>query len=100
MSAVVKPSTVAFDAALICAVVGLDRDGHDHGRRRRRCRSSRTSRCSTSCAISAPSALGLAGLALVVSLPTELWYRLNWLLLDRRRWACSCSCSCRRSATP
>ena len=24
---------------------------------------------------------GCAGLALVVSLPTELWYRLNWLLL-------------------
>jgi cell division protein FtsW len=25
--------------------------------------------------------LGVAGLVLVVSLPTELWYRLNWLLL-------------------
>jgi len=26
-------------------------------------------------------AIGVVGLALVVSLPTELWYRLNWLLL-------------------
>ena len=32
MSAVVKPNSVAFDTALICAVVGLIADRHDHGR--------------------------------------------------------------------
>ena len=81
MSAVVKPNAVAFDAALICAVVGLIAMG---------------TIMVTSASVSivadeplllsrapsrAPSPSALAGLALVVSLPTELWYRLSWLLL-------------------
>jgi cell division protein FtsW len=80
MSAVVKPNTVAFDAALICAVVGLIAMG-----------TIAVTSASVSIVADQPLfylvrhlgalGLGLAGLALVVSLPTELWYRLNWVLL-------------------
>ena len=80
MSAVVKPNTVAFDAALICAVVGLIAMG-----------TIAVTSASVSIVADEPLfylvrhlgavGLGLAGLALVVSLPTELWYRLNWVLL-------------------
>jgi cell division protein FtsW len=80
VSAVVKPSSVAFDGALICALVGLIALG---------------TIIVTSASVSIVEAeplhyllrhlgavgIGLAGLALVVSVPTELWYRLNWLLL-------------------
>ena len=80
MSAVVKPNTVAFDAALVCAVVGLIAIG-----------TIAVTSASVSIVADEPLfylvrhlgavGLGLAGLALVVSLPTELWYRLNWVLL-------------------
>jgi cell division protein FtsW len=80
MSAVVKPNTIAFDATLICAVVGLIAMG-----------TIMVTSASVSIVADEPLhylvrhlgavALGLVGLALVVSLPTELWYRLNWLLL-------------------
>lgn len=80
MSAVVKPSSVAFDGALLCAFVGLIALG---------------TIVVTSASVSIVSGeplyylvrhlgavgIGLVGLALVVSVPTELWYRLNWLLL-------------------
>lgn len=80
MSAAVKQSPVAFDAALICAVIGLIATG-----------SIMVTSASVSIVDGEPLhylvrhlgalAVGLAGLALVVSLPTELWYRLNWLLV-------------------
>jgi cell division protein FtsW len=80
MSAVVKPNTVAFDVALVCAVVGLIAMG-----------TIMVTSASVSIVADEPLfylvrhlgavALGLGGLALVVSLPTELWYRLSWLLL-------------------
>jgi cell division protein FtsW len=80
MSAVVKPNTVAFDAPLICAVVGLMAIG-----------TIMVTSASVSIVADEPLyylmrhlgalGIGVAGLALVVSLPTELWYRLNWLLL-------------------
>jgi cell division protein FtsW len=80
MSAVVKPNTVAFDAPLICAVVGLMAMG-----------TIMVTSASVSIVADEPLyylmrhlgaiGLGVVGLALVVSLPTELWYRLNWLLL-------------------
>jgi cell division protein FtsW len=90
MSAVVTPNevrrnevtrnAVAFDAALICAVIGLIAMG-----------TIMVTSASVSIVADEPLhylirhlgavAIGLAGLALVVSLPTELWYRLSWLLL-------------------
>ncbi len=80
MSAVVKPNTVAFDATLLCAVVGLIAMG-----------TIMVTSASVSIVADEPLhylvrhvgaiAVGLAGLALVVALPTELWYRLRWLLL-------------------
>jgi hypothetical protein len=80
MSAVVKPNAVAFDAPLICAVVGLMAMG-----------TIMVTSASVSIVADEPLyylvrhlgalGLGVAGLVLVVSLPTELWYRLNWLLL-------------------
>lgn len=80
MSAVVKPNAVAFDATLICAVVGLIAMG-----------TIMVTSASVSIVADQPLyylvrhlgavTIGLVGLALVVSLPTELWYRLNWLLL-------------------
>jgi cell division protein FtsW len=80
MSAVVKPNAVAFDAALICAVVGLLALG-----------TMMVTSASVSIVAGEPLhylvrhlgavVVGLVGMAVVVSLPTELWYRLNWLLL-------------------
>src|SRR5688572_12597449 len=80
MSAVVKPNAVAFDTALICAVVGLIAMG-----------TIMVTSASVSIVANEPLyylmrhlgavAIGLAGLALVVTLPTELWYRLRWLVL-------------------
>ena len=80
MSAVVKPNTVAFDTGLICAVVGLIAVG-----------TIMVASASVSIMTGEPFyylvrhlgavAVGLGGLALVVSLPTDLWYRLGWVLL-------------------
>jgi cell division protein FtsW len=80
VSAVVKPTTVAFDAALICAVVGLAAMG-----------TIMVTSASVSIVEGEPFyylsrhlgalVVGLAALAVVVAVPTELWYRLNWLLL-------------------
>jgi cell division protein FtsW len=80
MSAVVKPNAIAFDAALVCAVVGLVAMG-----------TIMVTSASVSIVADEPLhylvrhlgavLIGLVGLGLVVSLPTELWYRLNWLLL-------------------
>jgi cell division protein FtsW len=80
VSAVAKQSPVAFDAALICALVGLLAMG-----------AIMVTSASVSIVDGEPLhyllrhlgalGLGLAGLALVVTLPTELWYRLNWLLV-------------------
>jgi cell division protein FtsW len=80
VSAVVKPGAVAFDATLICAVVGLIAIG-----------TIMVTSASVSIVDDDPLfylvrhlgalAVGLAGLALVVTLPTELWYRLSWLVL-------------------
>ncbi len=80
MSAVAKPNAVAFDAALICAVVGLAAMG-----------TIMVTSASVSIVAGEPLyylsrhlgalGVGLAALALVVAVPTELWYRLNWLLL-------------------
>jgi len=80
VSAVVKPNSIAFDATLICAVVGLVAMG-----------TIMVSSASVSIVSNDPLhylvrhlgavAVGLGGLLLVVSLPTELWHRLSWLLL-------------------
>jgi cell division protein FtsW len=80
MSAVVKPNTVAFDTSLICAVVGLIAVG-----------TIMVTSASVSIVEDEPLyylvrhlgavGVGLFGLALVVSLPTELWHRLSWLLV-------------------
>ena len=80
MSAAVKPNAVAFDAALLCALVGLLALG-----------TIVVASASVSIVAGEPLyylvrhlgavGIGLAGLAVVVSVPTELWYRLNWLLL-------------------
>jgi cell division protein FtsW len=80
MSAVVKANAVAFDAPLICAVVGLIAMG-----------TIMVTSASVSIVADEPLhylmrhlgavGIGLAGLALVVSLPSEIWYRLSWLLL-------------------
>jgi len=78
--AVVKPNAIAFDGALICAVIGLIAMGT-------------IMVTSASVSIDADDPLhylvrhvgalviGLAGLAVVVSIPTELWYRTSFLLL-------------------
>ena len=80
MSAVVKPNAVAFDPALVCAAIGLVAVGM-------------IMVASASVSIVEGDSLyylvrhlgavavGLTALALVVVLPTELWYRLNFLLL-------------------
>jgi cell division protein FtsW len=80
MSAVVKPNAVAFDTSLICAVVGLIAVGMIM-----------VTSASVSIVEDEPLyylvrhlgavGVGLFGLALVVSLPTELWHRLSWLLV-------------------
>jgi cell division protein FtsW len=80
MSAVVKPNTVAFDTLLICAVVALIAVG-----------TIMVTSASVSIVDGEPLyyflrhlgavAVGLGGLALVVLLPTDLWYQLRWLLL-------------------
>ena len=80
MSAVVKPNAVAFDAPLICAVVALIAVG-----------TIMVTSASVSIVEGEPLyylvrhlgavAVGLVGLAFVVSVPTELWYRLSWLLV-------------------
>jgi len=83
MSAVVKPSTLAFDPVLICALVGLVAFGVIM-----------VGSASITLADKQTGeplfylvrhlgalAIGGVGLALAVSLPTELWYRLNWVLL-------------------
>jgi cell division protein FtsW len=80
MSAVVKPNSVAFDVPLISAIVGLVVIG-----------TIVVASASVSIVAGEPLyylvrhlgavAIGVAGLALVVMLPTDLWYRLNWLLL-------------------
>ena len=79
-AAVVKPDRVAFDSALICAVVALAAIG-----------TIMVTSASVSIVDGEPLhylmrhlgalAVGLAGLALVVTLPTELWYRASWLML-------------------
>ena len=80
MSAVVKPNNIAFDGALICAVVGLIAIG-----------TIMVTSASVSIVENEPLhyltrhlgalSVGLVGLAAVVMVPTELWYRLNWVLL-------------------
>ena len=80
MSAVVKPNSVALDVPLISAIVCLVAIG-----------TIVVTSASVSIVADQPLyflvrhlgavAIGVVGLALVVSLPTELWYRLNWLLL-------------------
>jgi cell division protein FtsW len=80
MSAAVKPNAVAFDAPLICAVIGLIAMG-----------TIIVTSASVSIVANEPLhyllrhlgaiGIGLAGVALVVVLPTEIWYRLSWLLL-------------------
>jgi cell division protein FtsW len=80
VSAVVKPNQVAFDGALICAVVALIAIG-----------TIMVTSASVSIVEGEPLhylvrhlgalAVGLVGLALVAAVPTELWYRLNWLLV-------------------
>jgi len=80
VSAVVKPNQVAFDGALICAVVALAAIG-----------TIMVTSASVSIVEGEPLhylvrhlgalAVGLAGLAVVAAVPTELWYRLNWLLV-------------------
>lgn len=83
MSAVVKPRTLAFDPALIAALVGIVMFGIIM-----------VGSASISLADRQTGeplfylvrhlgalALGGVGLALAVSLPTDLWYRLNGLLL-------------------
>jgi cell division protein FtsW len=80
VSAVVKPNAVAFDAALVCAVVALAAVG-----------TIMVTSASVSIVEGEPLyylsrhlgalGVGLAALALVVAVPTDLWYRLNWLLL-------------------
>jgi cell division protein FtsW len=80
MSAVVKPNNVALDVPLISAIVCLVAIGMII-----------VTSASVSIVADQPLyflirhlgavAIGVVGLALVVSLPTELWYRLNWLLL-------------------
>jgi cell division protein FtsW len=81
VSAVVKPPpAVALDGMLICAVVALVAVG-----------TIMVTSASVSIVEGQPLyflarhagalAVGLAGLLLVVSVPTDLWYRLNWLLL-------------------
>ena len=80
MSAVVKPNAIAFGAALVCAVVALAAVG-----------TIMVTSASVSIVDGEPLyylsrhvgalAVGLAALALVVAVPTDLWYRLNWLLL-------------------
>ncbi len=80
MSVAVKPNAVAFDVPLICAVVGLMAIG-----------TIMVTSASVSIVEGEPLhylvrhlgavAVGLAGLAVVVSLPTELWHRLSWLLV-------------------
>ena len=80
MSTVVKPNQVAFDGALICAVVALAAIG-----------TIMVTSASVSIVEGEPLhylvrhlgalAVGLAGLAVVAAVPTELWYRLNWLLV-------------------
>ena len=79
-AAVVKPDRVAFDSALICAVVALAAVG-----------TIMVTSASVSIVEGDPLhyltrhlgalAVGLAGLALVVTLPTDLWYRASWLML-------------------
>jgi cell division protein FtsW len=80
MSAVAKPPAFALDAMLICAVVAIMAVG---------------TIMVTSASVSivegeplhflvrhaAALGLGLGGLALVVMVPTDVWYRVNWLLL-------------------
>jgi len=80
VSAVVKPNQLAFDGPLICAVVVLVAIG-----------TIMVTSASVSIVEGDPLhylvrhvgalAVGLCGLALVASLPTEIWYRLNWLLV-------------------
>jgi cell division protein FtsW len=80
VSAVVKPNHVAFDGALVCAVVGLVAIG-----------TIMVTSASVSIVEGEPLhylvrhigalAVGLVGLAVVAAVPTELWYRLNWLLV-------------------
>ncbi len=79
MSTVVKPGP-AFDATLLCAVVGLIAVG-----------TIMVTSASVSIVADEPLyylerhlgalGVGLAALALVVLVPTDLWFRLNWLLL-------------------
>jgi len=76
----VKPNNIAFDGALICAVVGLIAIG-----------TIMVTSASVSIVENEPLhyltrhlgalSVGLVGLAAVVTVPTELWYRLNWVLL-------------------
>jgi cell division protein FtsW len=80
VSAAVKPNQVAFDGALICAVVGLIAIG-----------TIMVTSASVSIVEGEPLhylvrhlgalSVGLVGLAFVAVVPTELWYRLNWLLV-------------------
>jgi cell division protein FtsW len=79
MSAV-RQNAIAFDATLICAMVGLLAMG-----------TIMVTSASVTIVADDPLyylmrhlgavALGVTGLALVVSVPSELWYRLNWVLL-------------------
>jgi cell division protein FtsW len=80
VSVVAKPSANAFDSTLLCAVVGLIAVG-----------TIMVTSASVSIVDGEPLyylgrhlgalGVGLAVLTVVVMVPTEAWYRLNWLLL-------------------
>jgi cell division protein FtsW len=80
VSAVVKSNAVAFDATLMCAVVGLIAVG-----------TIMVTSASVSIVENEPLyylgrhlgalGVGLAALGIVVMVPMDVWYRLNWLLL-------------------
>lgn len=80
MSTAVKPTAAPFDVMLVCAIVGLLAIG-----------TIMVTSASVSIVADEPLhylvrhlaavALGLFGLWAVMWLPTELWYRLNWVLL-------------------
>ena len=83
MSAAMKPRTLVFDPALVCALVGLVIFGVIMVGSASISTADRQMGEPLFYLVRHVGALviGAVGLALAASLPTELWYRLNWLLL-------------------